>query len=343
MAELPRRLAAAREQLAAFLKARPQHLAWLTNATSGINAVLRSLSWQPGEQIVMTNHVYNACRKAVQYLEVKYGVEAVTVDLRFPEEFSTYEPEKLISILTEAVTPRTRLAMLCHISSPTALVFPIAKAAQALAERGVPLLVDGAHAPGALDLDLESLGDSGVTYYTGNLHKWCCAPKGSAFLWVAKAHQSGLHPPVISHGFLSCQPTSFCQEFDWCGTFDPTAWLTAPQALEVLESLYPGGWEELRSRCRQQMRRGLEILNSAFPQNVPVHPAWTAQMATLLLPPSEPEQLHDDLYRRFGIDAWFTNWQERALLRISAAPYNIDNDYHILAKALKSLLPRTTT
>lgn len=342
MAGLPARLQQARERLAEFLRARPEQLAWLTNTTSGVNAVLRSVLWRPGDQVVMTDHVYNACYNVVSFLQQRYGVEPVVVRLPYPDSFTVSRDSSTVcqSILA-ALTERTRLAMVCHVSSPTALIFPLEAMAEALHQRGVPLLVDGAHAPGMVALDLEHFGERGLTYYVGNLHKWCCSPKGAAFLWAAKSAQTGLHPAVISHGWNSERPESrFQAEFDWCGTFDPTAWLAAPESLDLLAGLYPGGWEELRASCQARLLQGRRAVAAALaPQPLP-DPSWLGQMASLEIPASDPEALYRTLYDEFGIDVWLSRWQRRTLLRISAAPYNTEDDYHRLAAALLAVQHR---
>lgn len=335
--QLPALLAEARENLSDFLGARPQHLAWVANATSGVNAVLRSLAWQAGDEILLTDHGYNACRNVATYLAETVGVELKIVEIPFP----SFAPSSLLERVSAAVSERTRLAMLDHVSSPTAIVFPVAEVAQLLAGRGVKVLIDGAHAPGMLPLNLERLGESGVTYYTGNLHKWCCAPKGSAFLWVAEKDQPGLHPPVISHGFNSRRERSkFLEEFDWCGTFEPSPWLAAPRALDLLGGLLPGGWPGLRERCRAMVLQGREILASVLPIQPLPKPACLAQMAAIELPHTDQDELFLELYDEFGIDSMITTWKDRTLLRLSAAPYNTLSDYHTLAGALRGIATR---
>lgn len=322
------------ERLAEFLGARSQQLAWVTNATSGVNAVLNSLPWSAGDQLLLTDHGYRACANAARYLSERLGVELVEVALPFPTD-----PVDIQQRVLAALTPRTRLAMLDHISSPTATIFPVAELAEQLAARGIKVLIDGAHAPGMLELDLRQLGARGVTYYTGNLHKWCCAPKGSAFLWVAEPDQRGLHPPVISHGFsiVSAEAIPFWEEFHWSGTFDPTAWLAAPAALSFLGSLFPGGWEELRAHCRQLLQQGQKLVLEVLPVSTFSPLAGSGQMVSLQLPDCDPDQLHRELYDEYGIDTQVFHWGGRTLLRLSAAVYNTTSDYHSLAAALKGL------
>ncbi len=332
----PKLLKGAREELCQFLHCRPTELALVTNATSGVNAVLRSLAWNPGEEIVLTDHGYNACANVVDSVAKRYGVQVVRVELPFTD----LDDSAIVDNVLEAVTPRTRLALLDHVTSPTAIVFPLERLAAELTGRGVSVLVDGAHAPGMLDLDLQKLSENGVDYYTGNFHKWCCAPRGSAFLWVRRESQRELHPAVISHGFAGpVEQSRFLQEFDWCGTFDPTAWLATPRAIDFLQRLDPDGWETSRGKCRELLHQGRRIVSQALPAQNLIPENLLGQMATLELPSKvDPQSLYFRLYDDYGIDSWLTHWNDRVLLRLSAAPYNILADYEDLAKALGETL-----
>lgn len=335
MASLPERLQAARLPLARFLGASESNLAWVTNATTGVNAVLRSRRWAAGDEILVTNHGYPACRHAVSFLEQRLGVRAVTVPFAFPPEPTDVWMERL----QQAVSRRTRLLLIDHVTSPTALILPIDRIAQAMKALGVEVLVDGAHAPGMLDLQLDLLGASGVTYYTGNLHKWCCAPKGSAFLWVAPERQPDIHPTVISHGFDGSGPGSrFHQEFDWCGTFDPSAWLAAPRALELLSELHSEGWSGLRADCGALLRTGRDRLAPHLPPQPLVPDAWLGQMVSLQLGELDGQALASHLWQQHGMDTMVTRWEGRWLFRLSAAPYTTLSEITALAETLGELL-----
>jgi len=194
--ERPRLLDEARERVAAFVGADAEDLAFVPNATSGVNAVLRSMKLEPGDEILVTNQGYHACTNAARYVAERSGARVVEVRLPFP----LISSEEVGLAVNGAITKRTRLVLLDHVTSPTGLVMPLDKLVVAIEARGVRTLVDGAHGPGMLDLDLRALGAS---YYTGNLHKWCCAPKGAAFLWVRGDRAGDVHAPVISHGFDS--------------------------------------------------------------------------------------------------------------------------------------------
>ncbi|MCA9637069.1 MAG: aminotransferase class V-fold PLP-dependent enzyme, partial [Myxococcales bacterium] len=231
--------------------------------------------------------------------------------------------------------------------SPTGIVLPIAEIVAALAERGVDTLVDGAHAPGMLDLDLAAIG---AAYYTGNLHKWVCAPKGAALLHIRRDRQRALHPAVISHGYsLRHGGRSLHDEFAWTGTDDPTPWLCVATAIDALEAMVPGGWPELRRRCRELVLAGRDLLAEALGVAAPAPASMIGTLAALDLPPSVAppptsplyvERLHCELFDRFRIEVPIIPWPRHPsrLVRISAFLYNELAEYERLAAALRELL-----
>ena len=231
---LPDALREAAAGLAAFLGARAADLAFVENATTGCNAVLRSLRLAPGDEIVVLSHVYGAVRNTVQFACERTGARMVTAEIPFPRPL----PDAITASVAAALTPRTRIAVIDHITSASALVLPLADIIAACHARGVPVLVDGAHGPGHVDIDLTALN---ADWYTGNCHKWLNAAKGCAFLWARADRQDDLHPVTISHGYGK----GFLAEFDWTGTFDPSAFLSVTAALDFHARL---GGPALRAR-----------------------------------------------------------------------------------------------
>jgi isopenicillin-N epimerase len=342
--ELEALLDDARAVLAQFVGADPDDLAFVTNATSAVNAVLRSLRFAPGDEILTTDHGYAACHNAMRFVAEPAGARVVTAPVPFPLE----SPDQVIEAVLAHAGPRTRLAVLDHVTSPTAVVFPIERLVRGLEARGIDTLVDGAHAPGMLPLDLRELG---AAYYTGNCHKWLCAPKGAAFLVVRRDRQAGIHPNTISHGASSTRTdrSRFHLEFDWTGSDDPTAWLAVPAALRTLGGLLPGGWPELMQRNHALAVAGRGRVCAALGTSAPCPDAMLGSMASLPLPPGDAtsppamlqnEPLQDELMQRYRIEVPVFPWPAppRRMLRLSAQIYNRLEQYERLAAALRELL-----
>jgi len=333
-------LADARAALGAFLGADPEDLAFVPNATTGVNTVLRSLAFSPGDQILVTNQAYNACKNAVRFAAARAGAEVVMAQPPFPLQ----NADEVMDVVMRSVTTRTKLALIDHITSPTALVLPIERLVAELARRGVDTLVDGAHAPGMVPLHLDALG---AAYYTGNCHKWLCAPKGAAFLHVRRDRQERIHPLTISHGYN--QPlgdsTRFRLEFDWTGTFDPTPCLCVPEAIRFMGSLLPGGWPELMRHNRELALRGRDLLCAAVNVLPPCPDDMLGSMAAAPLPDGDNgerfiDPLQQTLYDRFRIEIPVMSWPvpPKRLIRLSAHIYNAAKQYQVLADALRTLL-----
>jgi isopenicillin-N epimerase len=354
--ELDGHLDVVREVLGRFVGAASEDLALVTNATGAVNAVLRSLRFQPGDQILTTDHEYNAIINVIRHVAARDGARAVVAELPFP----AISPDDIVERILAAVTPKTRLAVISHVTSPTALVLPIGRIVSALAERGIDTLVDGAHAPGMLPLDIDALG---AAYYTGNLHKWVCAPKGAAFLHVRRDRQAGIQPGTISHGANApaAERSRFRQEFDWQGTLDPTAWLAVPAAIDIVGGLVDGGWPAIMARNHELAVGGRDGLAAVLGGSQPGSPAaMLGAMAALPLPPDGPlggidvsgfspldtDPLQLVLYDRFAVEVPIVGWPVPAaerrepsvrVIRISAALYNDRADIERLIGALGAL------
>lgn len=332
-------LDAAREQVAAFVGARAEDLGFVRNATTGVNAVLRSLAFAPGDELLVTNHGYNACSNVARHVAARAGARVVVASFAFP----LASEDEVVEAVLGAVTERTRLALLDHVTSPTGLVLPIARLVKALEERGIDTLVDGAHAPGMLDLDIEALG---AAWYTANFHKHTCAPKGAAMLWARPDKQAQLHPAVISHGYNSPRLRKrWLEELDWQGTDDPTPWLCVPAALRFVGGLVEGGWPAVRARNHALALEGRTILCDALGVPAPAPASMVGSLAAVPLwdgekaPPSsalytDPLQLalFDEDRIEVPLPPW--PWPPRRLVRISAHLYNHADEYRALAAAL---------
>lgn len=330
-----------RARLATFVGAPAQDLALVPNATHGVNAAIQSQRWKAGDQVLVTDHEYNACRNALDHVAARWGAEVVVVEIPFPLTSADEVLERMLA----AVTPRTVFCLVDHITSPTALVLPIDRLVPALQEKGVRVLVDGAHAPGQIALNLEELG---ADYYTGNLHKWPCAPKGCAFLYVKPELQEETHPAVISHGY-NADPSNrsrFLQEFDWTGTFDTTAWACIADVLDFMEELMEGGWSAIRQRNHDLALWAREMLSEAFETPLPAPASMIGTMASVVLPDGlanrvekRGKSIYATLQEDWGIqipvipvpqpDSWS--------VRLSAHVYNSKDDYRHLAAAIAAL------
>jgi len=340
--EIEGHLDAARAALANFVGAAPDDLAFVPNATAGVNTVLRSLELAPGDELLTTDQEYNASRNALDFAAERAGAKVVVAAIPFP----IASPEVVVERVLAKATARTRLALVDHVSSPTGLVFPIESIVRALQERGIDTLVDGAHGPGQLPLALDRLG---AAYYTGNCHKWMCTPKGSALLHVRRDRQAGIRPLPISHGANSRRTdrSRFRLEFDWPGTFDPSPWLVIPDAIAFLGSLQPGGWEELRRRNHELALHGRARLVDALKIPAPCPESMVGSLAAVPLPdakgspsPLEGDPLQAALFDRHRIEVPLPAWPAppKRLLRIAAQAYNRPEEYDRLARVLPALI-----
>lgn len=315
----------ARAAVAPWLGASPDDLAFVPNASTAVNAVLRSLDLSPGDELLTTDHAYAACKNALTFVAEKAGAQVVVAKVPFPLQAS----EEVTRAIVAAVTPRTRLLLLDHITSPTGLVFPVAEIVRELAARGVDTLVDGAHALGMVDVDVDAVG---AAYSTFNAHKWLVCPKGTAILHVREDRQAGVRPTVIGHGATSTRTdrSRYQVEFDWPGTTDPTGILCIPTAIEALEAIWPGGIVALRERNRALALRSREALCELLGVPAPAPPSMIAALAAVPLPPGhtpgtsalDREPLQEALAER-GIEIPVMPWPAppHRLLRVSAQVY----------------------
>ncbi len=288
--------------LAEFVGARTEDLVFVPNATAGLNAVIRSLRLGPGDEVLTTRHEYGAVMRTWEFV----GARVVYA-----------EPERL----ADAIGPRTKVVSVSHITSPTALVAPVVEICAAARAAGALSVVDGAHAPGHVPLDLERLG---ADVYAGNCHKWLSAPKGAGFLFARPEHQRWIEPLVVSWGYGA--DATFADRHGWQGTRDPAAALAVPAAIAAHRTLEP----ELE-RCRR--------LAASFHDRLPpVGDSPAPQMWATELPPGDAEELQRRLFAEHRIEVPVREWEGRRLLRVSIAPYNEAADVERLLDALESLL-----
>lgn len=327
------RLAVARTALAGFLGCAPNDLVFVANATTGLNIVARSLKLQPGDEILTTDHEYGALDRTWRFLCGQSGARYVRRTLTIP----VTTPERVVEEVWSGVTPRTRVLFLSHITSPTALRLPVEELVRRGREAGLITIIDGAHVPGQLDLNLDSVG---ADFYSGNCHKWMMAPKGAAFLHARPEAQELLEPLVVSWGWESRSPgvSRFLDHQEWTGTRDPSAWLTVPAAIRFLQD---NDWESERKRCRRMIREARVSITEITGME-PICPdtgEWFHQMHALPLPPDiDGPRLQTALREEFRIEIPVPEQGGRYFLRPSAQAYNTAEDYELLARALTRLL-----
>jgi isopenicillin-N epimerase len=325
------RLRAAADQVGALLGCRGDELAFVDNASAGINAVLRSLRFEAGDEIVLFDHAYGAVARTAAYVARDQGAQVVTLALPFPID----DAAQVAATLEAGLTARTRLVILDHISSETALIMPVAELAAVCRARGIVVLVDGAHAPGAIDVNIPALG---VDWYVANLHKWAFAPRGCGVLWAAPEHRQMLHPSVISWGL----DTGWLREFDWTGTRDPTPFLCAPDGIEFMTDFL--GMNAMRQHNHALVWRAAQQLAARWDLPWTTPESMTGCMATLPLPQrlgddqAQARRLQDWLLFERHIEVPVITRGDRLWLRVSAQVYNDDSDIEHLGDAVDEVL-----
>jgi isopenicillin-N epimerase len=328
-------LAEARAALAAYVGGEAQDVVYFTNPTAAINAVARSLVLDSGDEILTTDHEYGAMDRTWRFVCRKAGAHYVQQPIPLPLTTHT----EFVDTFWAGVTDRTRVIFLSHITSPTALTFPVQEICHRAREAGLLSIVDGAHALGQIPLNLEALG---ADVYTGAAHKWLCAPKGSAFLYVRREIQELLEPLIVSWGWESERPSGsqFVDYHEWQGTRDLAAFLSVPAAIEF-QAQYD--WAAVRQRCRalaSETRRRLDALTGLDPI-CPDSPEWFTQMFVARLPPVDLDRLKGRLYDEYRIEVPLRKWNGQPLIRVSFQAYNSQADADALVDALAQLLPLT--
>lgn len=351
--DLPGLLDDARMAIARFLHAQPDGLAFVPNATSGVNTVLASLRFEPGDELLTDDHGYNATINAMRAVAARDGANVVIAPMPFPID----DDGQAVDAILAGVTDRTRLVVVSQVTSPTALILPVARIVAELDRRGVDTLVDGAHAPGMIQLDIDRLAPA---YWVGNGHKWLCGPKGTAVLWVREDRRTQIHPLVVSHGANAPLDgrSRYRHEFDWVGTADPTGYLSLPAAITWMEreaAPGAGGWPEIISANHELAIEGRDRIAAAIGIDPPVPDPLLGSMAALPLPGLHVDDAGAEVLRRelaevdrvqVPIGLWpvpaarTPEVAPRALIRLSAQRYNEASDYDRLAERLAERLVR---
>lgn len=330
----------ARKITAEFLGCKPQNLVFVKNATMGVNTVIHSLQIEKGDDVLMTNHEYGACANTLKWYAAKNGWNVRIADVPYPLS----SEDDVVEAVMKAVTPRTKFALIDHITSATGTIFPVEKIVPLLKEKGIEVMIDGAHAPGMIDLNIEN---TGADYYTGNCHKWICSPKGSAILYVSDEKKSKIQPLQVSHTYDKpvTEEEKWAGTFFWPGTDDYTAFLCVPAAIEFMGSVYKGGWNELRSRNRSLALNARKIIAEVLETDLPVPENMIGSLANICLgksplPPygfNYTHPLQEKLFTRFKIEVpvmLFSKDDPRLWIRVAAQAYNDISQYEYLAQAL---------
>jgi isopenicillin-N epimerase len=322
-------LATAKSAVGAFLGLEPDSFGFVANASEGVCSVLRSLEFAAGDEILTTDHAYGAVMRTIEHVARRAGAAVVVAEIPVPVADSA----TVVEAITAGMTDRTRLLVVDHVTSPSAIVFPVEELIDVARRRGVRVLVDGAHAPGMLELEVAAIG---ADWYTGNLHKWVCAPVGVAFLHAA-AGTPRVHPPIISH----FHEESFAEEFSWQGTRDLSPWLTAPAAIDWMSALGgDGGWPAVREHNRWLADLGARTLQAAWGTTVTAPASMRGSMASVAMPQSwahgfeSAEAVRDLLFHRHAIEVPVIDLGGARHVRISAQAYNRPEQYERLAEVV---------
>ena len=343
MTAYPLRIAEARQSLAKFVGANPERIAFIRNATEGVNALFKSLPLRAGDEVLVASHGYNACIEALRHCSKMRGFKVNTWSLPWPEPTA----ESIEQSLSDAISGNTRAVVIDHITSPTALRLPIERLVPLLRDRGITSIIDGAHGPGQEALNLGSLDPD---YYIGNLHKWLCNPRGTAFLYNRAPEDIPIYPVVISHGssaWVKPRLNRFCEAFDWAGTQNPSAWCTVPQTITWFENQKTNEGNSLIERNRQRATAVSDYFTAhRFAQTrltpeqrlamvlLEIHPQGNAFVPSL---PNQKSPLQQRLYEEFHIQIPVISIENRTYLRLSIHGYVRESDILALDRALEKL------
>jgi isopenicillin-N epimerase len=335
-----------KKKLSKFVNADEKDIVFVSNATYGVNAVLKSLVFKSGDELLTTNHEYHSCKNTLDYVAKRNRANVVVADIPFPINSDSEVVENLLKYITK----NTKILLIDHVTSPTGLVFPIKQIIDEFQTRGIDVLVDGAHSAGMLDLKLNELSPA---YYTGNCHKWMCTPKGSAFLFVREDKQKDIFPVVTSFSEPEVENgnwTKFQTRFYWNGTFDISTFLTVGDTIDYMNNLYPDAWGGIRKHNHELALAGRKLIMETLGVNNCAPDSMIGSLASIPMPDMNTDQIPhlyiDDiqniLFNEYKIEVPVMIWPNapKRVIRISAQIYNSIEQYKILADALKAILKR---
>jgi isopenicillin-N epimerase len=326
---------AARDKLAVFIGTTAKNLALVENATYGMNVVANGFPLAEGDEVLFTDHEYGAVLRVWRRICEPIGAKITTATLPFPFVEGKAGIDAILDAIDRAITPRTKLFVFSHITSPTAVIFPAADLCQLARDRGVRVCIDGPHAVATLPLALDALG---CDYYTASCHKWLCAPFGSGFLYVHPQHHAEIKPPVLSWGRIQpAVPTCWTDELMWQGTRDPSPYLSVPAAIDYLDAI---GFETYRERTHHLARYARERIEAftGLPAYVPDDPTWYGSMIGFPLAPGDSRALQQRLRAEFGIETPVIDWNGRRFIRVSCHLYTTTEQIDHLAVSLAKCL-----
>jgi isopenicillin-N epimerase len=326
----------AREVLGSYLNTSAHDIIFIPNATHGVNIIARSLKLGQADEILTTDHEYGACNFAWEYICCKTGAFYKQQPIKLP----VANPEEILDQFWRGVTPKTKVIFFSHITSPTSLTMPIKEICLRARQEGILTVIDGAHAPGQISINLQEIQPD---FYVGNCHKWMMSPKGAGFLYAATEIQGILEPLVVSWGYQSLKTppkeSVFVDLFQWTGTCDPAAYLTVPSSIQFMNTYH---WGEVRKECHELVRRSIEFAQElmGFQPLYPVNSTFYQQMATIPIPRvKDLNELKTRLFQEFKIEIPCIEWKSHHYLRISVQGYNTAHDIEHLFNALMTLLP----
>jgi isopenicillin-N epimerase len=323
-------LRASRQALGDYINCSADDLVYFPNPTTAVNAVARSLKLEDGDEVLSTNHIYGALDRSWKYICTDKNARFVKADIPFPIQ----SEDEFLDCFFNAVTDKTRVIFLSHITSMTAMIFPVEKVIQFAKKKNILTIIDGAHVPGHISLNLKKLN---ADIYTGACHKWMCTPKGISFLYVRRELQENIHPIVVSWGWESDNPgpSKFLDWHEWQGTRDMSAFLTIPAAVKFLAE---NNWLEVARKCREQVVYTRNQFLDYLSISPPCPNSWLGQMASIPLPVEDADAFKKKLLHTYRIQVPVFNWEGNAYLRYSIQAYNNESDLQKLFSTVKYLL-----